>query len=140
MPLANWIQCTGGDLRYTRKNIDPESKETEEDAQAWAAIYDDYLKRFGLGKMYLKLLETMRKKALLELDFIITGQRFKLTEIKIEEERLKTMLNNNRQGVTIEQSLIHLSKWLGYHLSPKKITVSEYFNLLEEYAKTNKKN
>ena len=77
----------------------------------------------------------MWKKALLELGFVETWDQFKLTEIKIEVERLKNMMKNNGDGMTIEQSLIHLSKWLGYHLNTKKITVLEYFNLMAEYGK-----
>ncbi len=45
---------------------------------------------------------------------------------------------NNGNGMTIEQTLVYLSKWAGYHINAKKITVVDYFNLLEEYGKANK--
>ena len=81
------------------------------------------------------MLEAMRKKALLELDYVETWEQFKLTEIQIEVEKLKNMVNNNGEGMTIEQSLVHLSKWVGYYLDKKKITVVDYFNLMAEYGK-----
>jgi hypothetical protein len=40
--------------------------------------------------------------------------------------------------MTIEQSLIHISKWIGQWINPKTITAREYFNLLKEYGKANK--
>jgi hypothetical protein len=41
--------------------------------------------------------------------------------------------------MTIEQTLIYLGKWLGYRLNPKEINVIEYYNILDEYGKANKK-
>jgi hypothetical protein len=89
--------------------------------------------------MYKKLLNAMKKKALLEVDFIVTRERFKLTEIEMQIANLDAMLNNKGSGVTIEQSLIHLSKWLGSWINVKAITTKEYFNLIEEYGKENKR-
>ena len=121
-----------------RKTPGKKKELTTKDFEQWGKIYDDYIKQFGLSELYKKLLELMRKKALLELEFVTTGQRFKLTEIELTEAKLKTALSNNGEGLTIEQSLIYLSKWLGFHLNPRKITVLEYFNLSAEYGKANK--
>jgi hypothetical protein len=138
MPLSNWIYCTDGDVSFVRKTRKKDATPGTKDAEQWAKIYDDYIARFGLSDMYKKLLELMRKKAIYELEFVETGQRFKLTEIELTEAKLKTALSNNGEGLTIEQSLIHLSKWVGFHLNAKKITVLEYFNLMAEYGKANK--
>ena len=138
MPLDNWIKCTDGDLTFVRKTPGKKKELTTKDFEQWGKIYDDYINQFGLSELYKKLLELMRKKALLELEFVTTGQRFKLTEIELTEAKLKTALSNNGEGLTIEQSLIYLSKWVGFHLNPRKITVLEYFNLSAEYGKANK--
>ena len=137
MPLHNWIKCTEGDFRFVRKVVDLDTEETDQDAEKWAVVYDQYIDKYGLSEMYKKLLETMRKKALLELSFVKTRDRFKLTLISAQEEKLKGMLNNNGNGMTIEQALIHLSKWLGYRIDNRQTTVVEYFNLLAEYGKAN---
>jgi hypothetical protein len=42
--------------------------------------------------------------------------------------------------MTIEQTLIYISKWIGQWINPKQITAREYFNLLKEYGKANKGN
>ena len=81
----------------------------------------------------------MRKKALLEVDYILTRERFKLTEIEMQIANLDAMMMNGGNGMTIEQSLIHLSKWLGSWVNAKEISTKEYFNLMNEYGKENKR-
>jgi hypothetical protein len=110
----------------------------ERDVMAWQNIYDDYIREFGLSEVQKKLFDAMKKRAILELDFVITLDRFKLTEIEIQIARMDAMLSNRGSGITIEQMLIYVSKWLGQWLNPRNITVKEYFNLIEQYGKANK--
>ena len=109
------------------------------DVDKWFIVYDEYINEFGLNKMYLKLLNAMKKRALMECDFIITRNRFKLTEIEMEVSRIEQMLANAGSGMTIEQTLVHLSKWMGSWLNPKTITTRDYFNLIKEFTKSNGK-
>jgi hypothetical protein len=46
---------------------------------------------------------------------------------------------NGGNGMTIEQSLIYLSKWMGSWINAKDISTKEYFNLMNEYGKENKR-
>lgn len=124
---------------YTRIDIGTELTETDQDRITWDSLYDQYIKRYGLGKLYKRLLSVMKDKALIECDFVITRDRFKLTELEIKEAELKQMIETNNTGMTIEQAIIYLSKWIGYRLNPREITVTEYFNILSEYGKANKK-
>ncbi len=123
-------------MTYVRKG---KKGNEENDIEAWQRIYDSYILEYGLSEVYKKLLNAMKKKALLEVDFIITRERFKLTEIEMQIANLDAMMVNKGSGVTIEQSLIHLSKWLGSWINVKTITTREYFNLMEEYGKENKR-
>lgn len=123
-------------MSYVRKG---EEGNEENDIIAWEKIYDSYIKEYGLSDVYKKLLNAMKKKALLEVDFIITRERFKLTEIEMQIANLDAMMMNKGSSVTIEQSLIHLSKWMGSWINVKTITTREYFNLMEEYGKENKR-
>jgi|TARA_R100000084_G_scaffold38927_1_gene15680 hypothetical protein len=138
MPLYNWIKCNKGELIFVRKKVVKSEKQTLDDEIVWKKIYDNYIDEFGLNKLHLRLLKVAKEKALLELEYVLTGDNFKLTEIKLEEQRLKEMIDNNKQGMTTEQSLVYMSKWLGYHLNSKKITVREYFDIINEYGKQNK--
>ena len=80
----------------------------------------------------------MKKRANLELDFVISGDRFKLTLIEMEIAKIEQMISNSGHGMTIHETLIHLSKWMGTMINTKNITTREYFTLLNEYGKANK--
>lgn len=133
IPLENWIECMDGNIQYCRVNIN--NGNAQSDAIEWELIYDDYLKRYGLNKMYKKLLNQIKQKALLECEYVITGDRFKLTQIEIENSKLETMLKNAGQGIDIRESLIYISKWMGQWINPKTITALDFFNLQKQYER-----
>ncbi len=110
----------------------------KEDLIHFKLIYNEYLKEFGLDKRYKKYLEIQRKKALLQAQYIISGDRFKLTEIEIEDTKLKDLEIHFGDGKSIEVILMHLGMHLGYKLDIKTTTVKEYFIILNEYGKSNK--
>ena len=138
MPLYNWIKCSRGDLKYVRIDIKKGQEVGEEEKIVWEKIYSNYIDEFGLGKLQKKIIKVSKEKALLEIDYVLTGNRFRLTEIALEEQRLKEIVENNNKGMSTEQSLVYLSKWLGYHVNSKKISVREYFDIITEYGKQNK--
>lgn len=118
--------------------VDKRQGDEQSDANAWFKIYDSYIDEFGLGKQYKKMLQTMKKKALIEIDYAQRRDKFLLTLLEIEQQNLKMLLDNNGVGVTIDESLVHLSKFVGYWLRPKDITTREYFTLLHEVERINK--
>lgn len=134
-PLYNWMKCQGGDLSYAqieRGNPRPD------DALAFHNLQDQYIKKYGHSKNYERLLEVMKKKALLELQFVQKRERFKLTEINIQEQRIKDMIDTNGSGISIEESLVPLSKYMGYRIDPRNTMVTEYYNILKNYGEANK--
>jgi len=82
----------------------------------------------------------MKKKAQLELDYVITEDKFKLTLIEMEQRRLESVLKTAGTGIPTEQALIYLSKWIGYWIKPREISVVEFFNLTLEYERYIKAN
>lgn len=128
------MRCLEGDLTYTR--IDNIGNK-ENDVLAWENIYDKYLKKYGLSKQYVELLKVLKKKADIQIEYIIKKDKFSLTLLEIEEENIKIMLSNNGHGMSIEQTLVHLSKFVGYFIRAKEISASEYFTLLDEYKRIN---
>ena len=136
-PLYNWIKCNENLIQYTRKDLNLGSD--EDDQEAWMNIWDQYLKKYGLAKLHKRLLNAMKQKAILECEYVITKDRFKLNLIEIEAQRLKDMMANAGIGMTIEESLIHLSRWAGFRMNAKEISVVEYFNMMKQYGKENSK-
>lgn len=136
MPLYNWIRCNDGKLEYTRK----EKKGNKvQDYLNWKLLYNEYLNEFGLDIRYKKYLEAQRERAILQSDYIITRERFKLTEIEIQSQKIKDLEMHFGEGKKIEVILTWLGMFLGYKLDQKTTSVKEYFVILEEYGKANKK-
>ena len=104
-------------------------------------LYNAYIKEMGLGKLYLKTLNQMKKVALLQCDYVISGDRKKLTKAEMQMQKLTNMLskNNENGSVSIEESLVHLSKWIGSYINVKTITARDYLNMLKALDAENKK-
>lgn len=136
MPLYNWIKCNKGKIEYTRKS---KKGNKIQDYINWKLLYNEYLKEFGLDVRYKKYLEAQKKRAILQADYIITKERFKLTEIEIESQKIKDLDAHFGEGKKIEEILTWLGMFLGYRLDQKTTTVKEYFVILEQYGKANKK-
>lgn len=83
------------------------------------------------------MLDAMKRKALEEIDYVLTHDRFKLTIIEVEEKKLESMIKNAGQGIDIRESLIYLSKWMGQWINPKQITTEDFFNLQKQYERYN---
>jgi hypothetical protein len=135
-----WIQCQAGEVSYCRKEQSRSIQNNELDNYFWEQIYDTYIKEYGLNKTYKRMLETMRKKALADLEYCITGDRTQLTYSELEESQLKALLNNRGNAMTIEKTLIHLSKWIGYWIQAGNISTKQYFDLLGEFENYNNVN
>jgi hypothetical protein len=136
LPLFNWIKINDGDMTFIRKN---QLKGTAQMDEFWfTKIYDEYIREFGLSDLHKKMLLAMKKRAMLECDFVITGDQFKITEIEMAIAKMESMLRNNGSGMSIEQTLIHMSKWMGAWLNSKTISVRDYFNLMNEFKRSNK--
>lgn len=137
IPLYNWIKINEGKIEYCRKEL--EVGKTEDDYRAYIKIMDGYIKEFGLLKLQKRIFQVMKKKAIHELNFVLTGERFELTLAEMELAKLNMMLSNNGSETTIEQVLVHISKWMGTWINAKTITAREYFNLVKEFERSNKK-
>lgn len=124
-----------GKMEYCRKDL--KDGNINLDNEFWELIYDSYVTKFGLNKLHAKLIDVIRKKALLECEFVITQDRFKLTMIEVEEQKIILMLKNAGNGIDIRESLIYISKWMGQWINPKQITTLDFFNLQKQYERFN---
>lgn len=136
LPLQSWIECHDGDMTKTR--LDAKRGNQKKDEIAWEQIQDSYLKLYGMSKVLEKVYKAMRQLAILELEYVITEDRMKLTLAEMEEQKMKSLLTNKGQGISIQQSLVYLSQWMNQWITTRGITTREYFDLLEEMEKFNK--
>ena len=137
MPLYNWVKCNDGKLIYIRKKA--VGVVNRRDLEAFTTIYDEYLSEFGLNDRYKRYLEAKRKKAIYQAKYVIKKDRFLLNKIEIEDGKIKDLERFFGDGQRIESVLTYISMWCGYKIDQKTTSVKEYFTLLEEYGKANKK-
>ena len=131
IPLFNWQKCLNGELKYVHLEL----KEEADNQEAFNKLYDEFLQKRGVNKEYQKYLDILKKKALLQCEFLITKDDFKLTQIEIEDAKIVSLQKTSESGLSIEKTLIYLGKWLGYRLDWKVITVTEFYSIMEEYEK-----
>ena len=129
-PVFNWRLCLSGDIKYSRKDL----KVGDEiaDALSWESIYDDYIKKIGLGKNYEYILELQRDLAILQCDYIISNDRFLLNNINTLKDDIDLALKNSQKGGDdMTTTLIKLSKWAGYRLDEREISVLELHKMID---------
>ncbi len=136
MPLKNWIKCSDGEVQYVCKSG---TTSLELCMDQWSKLYDEYLSFFGLGDRYEKYLNTQKDLAVLQAEYVIKKEKFTLTLIEIQKATLKNLENYFGNGQQIEVILLWLGKFMGFRIDPEKVSVMEYFTMLEEYGKANKK-
>lgn len=131
-PLYVWEKVLEGNYNFMRK--DRKEKITNDDVIAFYKLYDKYLQKYGLSKQHQKYMDKLHDIVLLKLEYLETGDKFKLTQIEISKSQLKD-LKPKENGLTIGQQVIILSKWMGQWIDKKKITVTEYKDLISEYER-----
>lgn len=136
MPIYNWNKCLNGQLEYVHKK----HLLTDKNEKAFEKIYDEFISFRGTSKYEQKLFTAMKRKVMLECDYLRTGNRMNVTLIEIEEQKIEAIKKEQSEsdgggGFSIEKSLIILSKWLGYRIDWKEVSVKEFYLIIEEYGK-----
>jgi len=139
IPLFNWIECTQGNFNYVLHDENNTSKiEDSKLEEIFNTIFDSYIQKNGISKTYERLLKLIRKRALLQLDYTINLDRFNLTKIELCDAEIETMKKSTDRGISIQETLVILSKWIGYRLDWKVISKGEFDTILKTYTNDKK--
>lgn len=151
-PLQNWINCNKGDLTATRKpatgGVTSYFKRSGKHSQdndmiAWGKLYDDFLKKVGLGDEFEELVSLIKERIELQIDYLEdkrNGKRVRaklnaINQVTYEIQRLtqKAMKPKGDSSGGITKTLNLISKKQGYHLQVSQLTTLAYFDLLKAY-------
>ena len=135
MPLYNWQECEKGNIKFVNKD----HVSRQNDIEIWSILYNQYLERFGLGDDLSEIIRLKKKLIALRCSYIINGNKKILNQIAIDEANLLKLEGLSVNGLTMDETLVYLSKWLGYRLDKKVITIVEYKTLVDEYGRAHKK-
>lgn len=96
----------------------------------WGVVYAEFINYIGINGTFDKLLKLKIKKALLELDIIITDDAFIQNKL--------AMVNADINAIEVKQvapnyldSKIMVEKAMGFHLDITKITVQEFYSYIK---------
>jgi hypothetical protein len=129
IPLYNWLKINEGDLTFCRKNLSRGSK--AKDLEYYEIIKDTNYEEFGVDGSYLRLLDLYLELAELRLDWVISGDNFIKNRIGIIESEIEDIIKRKDESSgDIGESIIVLSKWVGYRVDIKVVTVKEFRNMV----------
>ena len=135
LPIWNWWRIAeSGNLIYLHKGNYDKEDYTYEAYLLWNKLQNEYLDEFGITDEFRQILELKKKWISKKTEFLLTGERFKLTEIDmIEAEMSET--SSIKTANKKEDSIIILERKLGFPLDDKILSVKKYYNYINHFSK-----
>lgn len=111
--------------------------EVQELVDVWQGIIDEYFDIFGISNEYKSILNLKRKIKICEINKCIGAPGLHDSEKMILEKQLEsaTKSKNEKSKTVNEETLIHVSKYMGFHIDEFKMSVKKFFSILEVMKK-----
>ena len=133
LPLYNWLKISEGKIEYSRKEIDKGNEKN--DLIYSEKLKDTYFEEFGLSNDLIRLIELQKELAEARLEWIITENNFIKNKISMLEIEIEDLLSNKNNDGEIDESIISLSKWIGYRIDVRVVTVKEFYKMVKLFKK-----
>lgn len=133
LPLYNWLKISEGKIEYSRKEIDKGNEKN--DLIYSEKLKDTYFEEFGLSNDLIRLIELQKELAEARLEWIITENNFIKNKISMLEIEIEDLLSNKNNDGDIDESIISLSKWIGYRIDVRVVTVKEFYKMVKLFKK-----
>lgn len=132
LPIWNWWQIADtSKLSYLRK--DENYEEDDFPIELWFKIQNEYLDEFGFTDDFRQIIELRKKWIKKKTDYLVTNNRFNLTEIEIIEGKMSELIDAKIK-VDKFKSVILLEKELHREINPKLISVKKYYKYMEYFS------
>jgi hypothetical protein len=139
IPLFNWERVLEGDYQFMR--VEPNKKKFGvDDINAFNILYNNYIDKYGLSGDQKKTTKLQRQYVKLYVQYVETNNEFILNQLGMIEDDLLKMRKAVHKGMTISQTLVWLSKWMGGSwINKKEMTLDGFKVLIQEYERANEK-
>lgn len=134
LPIYNWnMVMVKNNYNFLKKEstfIPPNDVKNIEDETAhklWIELNDQYSEEFGFNESATTVLEKKRDIGILKADYIVTGDKFKLTQIEIKEFQLESSLETGETEYNPNKEIGILSKYIGTMIDTRKTSVHQYY-------------
>ena len=135
LPIWNWWRIAeSGNLIYLHKGNYDKEDYTYKAYLLWNKLQNEYLDEFGITEEFRQILELKKKWISKKTEFLLTGERFKLTEIDMIEAEISET-SSTKTANKKEDSIIILERKLGFPLDDKILSVKKYYNYINHFSK-----
>ena len=132
LPIRAWfdIHKTGEFRLLLKEDCYTNEEKINKLFQTWESIYNEYIDIFGLSEEFLEDLNQQVELANYKADFVITGNKYLKTMIKIHEDKFNSEKKAESKEIELEILLARMSKYYGFKLESKELTVVQYYSYL----------
>jgi len=143
-PVYNWNKVTktgnlsflfiehGAQIHIERKT--PAKRELKVLNKIWKRIFAEYIEEFGFSDEFKDIIQLRAKIAKMRCRKIISGDNGFDMLIKVEEQRLASMMNQSG-GAEFEDVAAMVKKYQGYDFNLRTISVREFFSIIRSMKK-----
>jgi hypothetical protein len=133
LPIWNWYEITQtGELKYLMK--DHKYNDKKPLLKTWYSIHNEYLDGYGRSDDFNNILRLKKKWIEKTSQFVLTGDRFKLTEIDIIEADMAEIAKANN-SMDKDEMVIFLEQKLGRELNLKEMSTKKWFDYIKYFSK-----
>ena len=136
-PIWNYEKCqVTGNVKYICAIEDYSNVQEEQYMhEAFDKVFTEFYDYFGISNELKEFLNSKRAITILEVDYQLTKDSLKLTQLNKKKEEFN---NNYRVNDTdIDKIAVQLSRWLKFDVDTKKTTVKRFYNYLNALIKEN---
>lgn len=140
LPIYNWDKCVRtGELKYLL--LEPNLKCDVDLLELFKKFHQDYLDIFGANEESERYLSLLKQK-IHHIEQIILGVKFHKNYLKIVDFEIEAIEKKKGDTQDLFDICAILSKFMGFQLDVKKVTVIDYYkyiNLLEKHNTNGRK-
>lgn len=133
LPIKVWfhVHKTGDLKKLLIDNVQFTVALFDKLADSWESMFDQWMSQFGLSDEYMASLRQRKLLANYQAELIITGKPHFKTLIMVEQEKMKMDSNDDMTEMPLEKTLAKISKYYGFKLDSRNLTVSQYYSYIE---------
>jgi nitrate reductase beta subunit len=133
LPIKIWFDIHHtGDYRLLLKEIVTiDADDFHQLFEVWQTLYNQHIEMFGLSEEFIADLNNQIQLANYKAEFIITGDRYFKTLIKVEEAKIAFEKGDEEKPMELEMLLAKMSKYYGFKLESRELTVVQYYSYLK---------
>lgn len=139
MPIYNFLKIQEtNDLGWVMKEKGDYTKRQQPLLEhALQLITDQYIDTYGISDQYRRILRLQGDLRVLEMEYIITGEKINLTFIELKKAELKVAVDQSQSKETVSVK-VHAEKYMGRAINMRETSVRDFYDILRELQKEQK--